>query len=54
VEIRGPAEACKKLKHHSPYAILRRLKRVIPFFGETLPRSIATEKGRARDGDGYQ
>jgi len=34
-EMRGPAEACKKLKNRSPHAVLFWRKGLIPFLGET-------------------
>jgi len=39
--MRRPAHPRKKLKNRSPHAVLRWLKGMIPFFGETNSQSIA-------------
>ncbi len=53
LQMRRPARSCKKLKNRSPHAVLRGLKSLIPFFGETSPRPIASEEGRSRSWSGH-
>ena len=52
-QMRRPAETCKKLKNHSPHAVLLWLKGLIPFLGETQSRAIAPEERLSRSGPGH-
>src|SRR5260370_33407773 len=47
-QTRRAAPSRKKLKNRSPHMILRRLKRLIPFFDEAEPRASAPEECLSR------